>query len=239
MSSTSIFPNFRLILDAALEYYATQTGIDLTKYPSAHKLQCCGTSEAVLQLLHAREMEFKDYRERNRRLIDFLGPVVQVVHAFSGALSNLASPVPFLPIKTIFVGIDVLLTAAKGVSASYDALVDLFDCMASFLQRLHIYTGIQLDSMMAHILIRVMVEVLSVLALATKQIKQGRLTKFARRLLGERETEAILQRLDRLTQEEALMTVAQTLQVVHGLFNNLKIVMDGGHLPMDGIPTID
>jgi hypothetical protein len=30
-----------------------------------------------------------------------------------------------------------------------------------------------------------------------------------------------------LTQEEALMTVAQTLSVVHGLVNNTRVVMDG------------
>ena len=51
--------------------------------------------------------------------------------------------------------------------------------------------------------------------------------KFAKRLLGECDVEAILQRLDRLTQEEARMTGAHTLQVVHGLFDNLKAVMDG------------
>jgi hypothetical protein len=33
--------------------------------------------------------------------------------------------------------------------------------------------------------------------------------------------------LDRLTQEEARMTVAQTLGVVHGLVGNIKAVMDG------------
>ena len=37
----------------------------------------------------------------------------------------------------------------------------------------------------------------------------------------------MLQRLDRLTQEEGRMTVAQTLEVVHGLMNNVKIVMKG------------
>jgi hypothetical protein len=51
--------------------------------------------------------------------------------------------------------------------------------------------------------------------------------KFAKRLLGESDVEAVLQRLDRLTQEEAQMTVAHTLEVVHGLFNNLRVVMDG------------
>ena len=51
--------------------------------------------------------------------------------------------------------------------------------------------------------------------------------KFAKKLLGEREIEAVLQRLDRLTQEEGRMTVAQTLEVVHGLVNNVKVVMNG------------
>jgi len=45
--------------------------------------------------------------------------------------------------------------------------------------------------------------------------------------LGESDVEAVLQRLDRLTQDEAQMTVAQTLGVVHGLMNNMKVVMDG------------
>jgi hypothetical protein len=96
---------------------------------------------------------------------------------------------------------------------------------------------------MTHILIKIMVELLSVLSLATKQIKLGRFSKhffmytsrvvdhpaekFAKKLLGESEVEAVLQRLDRLTHEEARMTVAQTLQVVHGLMGNMRVVMDG------------
>ena len=51
--------------------------------------------------------------------------------------------------------------------------------------------------------------------------------KFAKKLLGESEIKAILQRLDRLTQEEGRMTLAQTLEVVHGLMNTVKVVMDG------------
>ena len=56
---------------------------------------------------------------------------------------------------------------------------------------------------------------------------KSRLEKFAKKLLGEREIEAVLQRLDRLTQDEARVTVAQTLQVVYGLVNNVKSVMEG------------
>jgi hypothetical protein len=46
-------------------------------------------------------------------------------------------------------------------------------------------------------------------------------------ILGENDVEAVLQRLDRLTQEEAKTTATQTLEVVYGLVKNIKVVMDG------------
>jgi len=85
-----------------------------------------------------------------------------------------------------------------------------------------------------------------VLALASKQIKQGRFSecavtytvyissvtqhgteKFTKKLLGESEIESVLQRLDRLTQDEARVSVAQTLGVVHSLVGNVKTVLEG------------
>ena len=51
--------------------------------------------------------------------------------------------------------------------------------------------------------------------------------KFVKKLLGESKIEAVLQRLDRLTNEEARMTGVQTLEVVHGLVNNMRVVMNG------------
>jgi len=45
--------------------------------------------------------------------------------------------------------------------------------------------------------------------------------------MGESDVEAVLQRLDRLTQEEARTTAAQTLSVVHGLVNNTRVVVEG------------
>jgi hypothetical protein len=70
-----------------------------------------------------------------------------------------------------------MLQAASGVSSSYDALVDLFDCVSNFLKRLRIYTN-QLTPSMMEISVKIMVELLSVLSLATKQIKLGRFSKW-------------------------------------------------------------
>ena len=60
--------------------------------------------------------------------------------------------------------------------------------------------------------------------------------KFVKKLLGENEVEAVLQRLDRLTQDEARTAAAQTLDVVHGLVQNMKVVMDGAQNQVDLSP---
>ena len=72
-----------------------------------------------------------------------------------------------------------LCQAASGVSSSYDALLDLFDCLGNFLKRLEIYTTIQPTQIMTDMIVKIMVELLSVLALATNQINQGRFSKCA------------------------------------------------------------
>jgi hypothetical protein len=51
--------------------------------------------------------------------------------------------------------------------------------------------------------------------------------KSVRKLVGEKKMEAMVQRLDRLTQDEARQTVAEILKVVHSLVGNMKVVMDG------------
>ena len=68
--------------------------------------------------------------------------------------------------------------AADGVSSSYDALVELFECIANFLKRLRIYTDLPLTTSMTDIIVKIMAELLSVFALATKQIKQGRFSRW-------------------------------------------------------------
>ena len=51
--------------------------------------------------------------------------------------------------------------------------------------------------------------------------------KFVKKLLGENDIEVVLQRLDRLTLDEARTTGAETLKVVCGLVEHMRVVMDG------------
>ena len=60
----------------------------------------------------------------------------------------------------------------------------------------------------------------------------GRLTepdavKLVKKILGENDVESVLQRLGRLTVDEARTTATQTLDVVHGLVQNMRVVMNG------------
>jgi len=48
-----------------------------------------------------------------------------------------------------------------------------------------------------------------------------------KKLLGENEIEAALQKLERLTHDETRTTAAQTLEVVYSLVQDMRLVMDG------------
>ena len=60
---------------------------------------------------------------------------------------------------------------------SYDTLVDVFECIENFTRRLKIYKEIEPTPVMTEMIIKILVEMLAVLALATKQINQGKLSK--------------------------------------------------------------
>jgi hypothetical protein len=64
--------------------------------------------------------------------------------------------------------------AVKGSIDSYDALIDLFESIEHFLNRLDIYTRISPTVAMNEMVVKLLVELLSTLALATKQIKEGK-----------------------------------------------------------------
>ena len=91
--------SFQAVFDDALVRYVEETGVDITKHPSAEKLQNCNSPEDIIQLLFERESAFKDYRNTKFcRLIDRLCPVVRVVHALSSVLGEVANLVSFFEV---------------------------------------------------------------------------------------------------------------------------------------------
>ena len=64
--------------------------------------------------------------------------------------------------------------AAKDVTASQDALIDIFDRIENFFRRLEEYTEVPTTDGMEDIMVKIMVEILGIFAIVTKEIKQGR-----------------------------------------------------------------
>ena len=70
-----------------------------------------------------------------------------------------------------------IFQAAKDVRASQDTLVDIFERIESFFQRLEVYTEVTPTTEMMDTIIKIMVEVLSIVGIAMKEIKQGWLSE--------------------------------------------------------------
>jgi hypothetical protein len=100
---------------------------------------------------------------------------------------------------------------------------------------------------MKDIMVKIMVEVLEIFAIMTKEIKQGRtsesipddtfpvsdrdperhLKKFFKKLIGRKGIEDALSKLDRLTQEEVNMATVQILKVTHHIDGGVNQLIEG------------
>ena len=70
--------------------------------------------------------------------------------------------------------------AAKAVSDGQDALAEVFERIENFFMRLETYIGVPPTTGMTDMIVKIIVEVLSILAITTKEIKQGRASEFTR-----------------------------------------------------------
>jgi hypothetical protein len=87
--------SFQEILDKALADYLEQIGVtvELDKHPFIDQLRGRDSPDDVLKLLEEKANAFKVYRDGNRKLINGLSPVVQVIHLLSGVLGQAVSSI--------------------------------------------------------------------------------------------------------------------------------------------------
>jgi hypothetical protein len=130
--------------------------------------------------------------------------------------------------------------AAQAVSNSQDAVVTVFERIENFFRRLETYVEVPPTAGMTDIIVKIMVEVLCILSIATKELKQSRaselipggvncpyrltgcLGKYVKKLVGRTDIEDALSRLDRLTQDEVGMAAAQGLSATHKIDDKVK-----------------
>ena len=99
---------------------------------------------------------------------------------------------------------------------------------------------------MTDAIVKVMVEVIHILAIATKEVKQNRASeltfsggstllayssseKFLKKIVGRKDIEDALQRLEKVTVEEARMAGAEALKAIHGIGNQVGGEVHGVH----------
>ena len=68
--------------------------------------------------------------------------------------------------------------AVRDVRASHSTIIDIFERIESFFLRLETYIEVQPTTEMRDIIVKIMVEVFSILAIATKEINQHRMSGF-------------------------------------------------------------
>ena len=102
----------------------------------------------------------------------------------------------FSPAKLTFAGVVVLLSVrslfpffaraicnshvpqeAKDVPSSQETLIDVFERIENFFRRLEVYIEAPLTPEMMGMMVKIMVEVLSILGIATKEVRQGRISE--------------------------------------------------------------
>jgi len=103
----------------------------------------------------------------------------------------------FSPGKVVFAGVGVLLSvrilldnmrgsskhsfyiyqAAKDVQKIHDTLFHIFGRIESFFRRLEVYIQVRPTTEMMDTIIQILVEVLTILGIATKEMKQGRISE--------------------------------------------------------------
>ncbi|KAH9037497.1 hypothetical protein EDB85DRAFT_2273396, partial [Lactarius pseudohatsudake] len=224
--TTTSSMDFGKIFGTALEAYRKQTKNDIVSHPLATQLQSCDSPGAILSILRAQVQAFDQSQSADERLTKWLDPTVNVLYAFSATLGE-GVGLAFPPAKTIFTGIGVLLQAVKDVRASQNALVDLFGRMEYFFKRLERYIDVRPTAAMTDIVVQIMIEVISILGMVTKEIRQGRTKKYLKKLIGRNDVEDALQRLDRLTQEEARMAAVEALSIARGIDDKVDGINEG------------
>ncbi|KAH8987679.1 hypothetical protein EDB86DRAFT_3104966 [Lactarius hatsudake] len=209
--SSSSTTNFQPIFEKVLKDYKKKTGTDLATHPLAAEINGCDSSESILAVLEGKANELRRSRSSDDRLTKWLKPTVNILNALSVTLGEGAG-LAFLPTRIIFSGIGILLVVAKGAVTSHDLLVELFDRIESLFRHLETYTEVPPTRAVMDVLVKIMAEVLSILAIATKGVKERRTKMILKKLAGINDIEDALQRFRKLEEGELLTVIAQVLR---------------------------
>ncbi|PGG96485.1 hypothetical protein AJ79_09575 [Helicocarpus griseus UAMH5409] len=186
---------FTAIWTAAKAQYADVVGEDIDDPSFPHPL----STDELLASLDKQNKNFKHFREKRARPIELVGNL-----AAGGAA------MAFPPSTLRYGAAMYLINAAHGVSASYDAIVDLLEMLKAIYNREDL--PIELQKKLAEVL----ATYLEILARSTKVIKggsAGRILSFAKNVVlgNDEKIQDLVSKLESLCQSENSLVGAETL----------------------------
>jgi len=83
-------PNFEPLFEAALATYTRRTGKDLQNHPLAAAIDRCQSPDEILAIFKEQSQAFDEFRNGDPKLIKWLTPIVNGLHAISTSAATSA-----------------------------------------------------------------------------------------------------------------------------------------------------
>ncbi|KAG5292849.1 hypothetical protein I7I48_05057 [Histoplasma ohiense] len=176
MGKASVPSDISLLWQRALDKYQENTGKDLEDMPHFTNV------EDILDDAQLQQTAFDQFRH-DGELLDRIRSSVAGNFNFLESLKFLVdgAALAYPPTVAISSAFFYFLQTTKHISSDYDQIVDFFDSMKTFLERLSIIEG-KLPSIPAYVshVMRVFSAMLTIYGIATAYIKKGRWKKWAK-----------------------------------------------------------
>ncbi|KAI9680348.1 MAG: hypothetical protein M1829_001234 [Trizodia sp. TS-e1964] len=183
---------FASIWATAVDQYFTSTNInryDQTIFTTP------SSAESLMQELDAHHSQFTDFRAKRGTLFSILMQSMKPVELVGNMAAGAASG------------------AAKGVSAAYDSIIELFSTLQEYTKRLEIYLQTKISGALRLKLAQILAALLEIYALSAKLIHDGRMKRIFMVIIlgGDKKVAAAVTKLDKLMDNERGLAIALTL----------------------------
>ncbi|KAI0299087.1 hypothetical protein B0F90DRAFT_630755 [Multifurca ochricompacta] len=166
------------LLSTALTEYAQRTGTDLITHPLKAKLETLNSTSAVVdQLQHqARSINGFQNEDHKAELLARMKPIVDTLIVLSTSVAlgdGTGLQLEFDPGKLAFIGIAILLDAAKDPNTDYEELIETCEFVGSVFGRLKLYAKVPFTVAATETVLKAMIEFIHILGF-TKKLRDGR-----------------------------------------------------------------
>ncbi|KAE8356745.1 tetratricopeptide repeat domain protein [Aspergillus coremiiformis] len=177
-------------------------------------LRSLTTVDGLLGAIEVENTTFSDFREKRHGIFAALKYAMLPIELV-GDLAAGGASMAFPPSSLVFGAVNYLINAARGVSAKYEAIVELMSTLKDFTIRLEVYAQQEVSDHLRRKLADILTTLLEVFAISRHQIERGRLLSFGKNiLLGNDDGKAAIEKLAKLVDTEKSLVGAETLTAV-------------------------